>query len=136
MNYRAMRKLIETIKQYSDKINDLLSCENVDNEQIEEEARAAFYVVADIKCIFYSLDEKRLKNNKHEVVHAHNVIKLILHKMPPLSCVKKMINNDALFHYVLYEIALRDLSHIANEKIKQLSAIRSEQQKPYGKKYG
>lgn len=47
-----------------------------------------------------------------------------------------MINNDALFHYVLYEIALRDLSHIANEKIKQLSAIRSEQQKPYGKKYG
>lgn len=40
-----MRQLIGKIKERSDKLNDLLTCESIDNEQIAEEAKAAYYDV-------------------------------------------------------------------------------------------
>ena len=70
MNYRAMRKLIETIKQHSDKLNDLLTCENIDSEQVAEEAKAAYCDIVDLRKTLKSLSFIAVRNNKHDVVHS------------------------------------------------------------------
>lgn len=137
MNYRAMRKLIETIKQHSDKLNDLLTCENIDSEQVAEEAKAAYCDIVDLRKTLKSLSFIAVRNNKHDVVHAHNVINLICTKMfPVLKQYFKHLDGNASTFCSFYAIALDGLRNISKDKLKQLSAIRSEQQKPYGKKYG
>lgn len=136
MNYRAMRKLIETIKQHSDKINDLLSCENVDNEQIAEEAKAAYYAITDLREMLQPLKGMKLKNNKFEVVHVHNIIALQHRKILSLFDAAVKLNRDAFLRYSFYGIELEYLYHITIGKIKQLSVIHGEQQKSHGKKYG
>lgn len=82
MNFKrcTMRQLIEKIKERSDKLNDLLTCENIDNEQIAEEAKAAYYDVVDLRNTIKSLGFIAVRNNKFEIVHTHNVVNLVCNK--------------------------------------------------------
>ena len=132
-----MRQLIEKIKERSEKINALLNCESIDNEQVAEEAKAIYYEITDLHAYLKTLSGARLQGNNHDVVHVHNVVKLICNKtFPVLKREFKDINGRASVRLSFYEIALKGLCYAMNKKIKQLSAIRVEQQKPYGKKHG
>lgn len=105
-----MRQLIQKIKERSDKLNDLLTCESIDNEQVAEEAKTAYYDVVD------------LRNNKFEIVHVHNVINLVCHKtLPELKERIKNTDKNAAAYLSFYAIALEGLRNITKDKLKQIS---------------
>ena len=79
-----MKKLIERIKDRSDRLSDLLTCENIDSDQVAEEAKAAYSDIVDLRNTIKSLGFIAVRNNKFEIVHAHNVINLICNKMFPI----------------------------------------------------
>lgn len=72
-----MRQLIERIKERSDRLADLLSRGKIDSEQVTEEAKAAYYDIVDMRKTLRSLSFIAVRNNKLEIVHAHNVVNLI-----------------------------------------------------------
>ena len=117
-----MRQLIEKIKERSDKLNALLNCENIDNEQVAEEARAAYYDVVDLRNTLKSLGFIAVRNNKFEIVHTHNVINLICNKtLPELKERIKNTDKNAAAHLSFYTIALEGLRNITKDKLKQIS---------------
>lgn len=117
-----MRELIEKIKKRSDKLADLLSCENVDSEQVAEEAKAAYYDIVDMRNALKSLSFIAVRNNKLEIVHAHNVINLTCNKMfPILKQDFKNLDRNASAFCSFYGIALEGLRHISKDKLKQIS---------------
>lgn len=117
-----MRQLIEKIKERSDKLNALLTCENIDNEQVAEEAKAAYYDVVDLRNTLKSLGFIAVRNNKFEIVHAHNVINLICSKTLPVLKEKiKGTDKNAAAHLSFYAIALEGLRNISKVKLKQIS---------------
>lgn len=117
-----MRELIETIKKRSDKLSDLLTCENIDGEQVAEEAKAAYYDIVDLRNTLKSLSFIAVRNNKFEIVHAHNVINLICSKTLPVLKEKiKGTDKNASAHLSFYAIALEGLRNITKDKLKQIS---------------
>lgn len=117
-----MRQLIEKIKERSDKLNDLLICESIDNEQVAEEAKAAYYYVVDLRNTLKSLGFIAVRNNRLEIVHVHNVINLICSKtLPGLKEKIKNIDKNAAAHLSFYAIALEGLRNITKDKLKQIS---------------
>lgn len=117
-----MRQLIEKIKERSDKLNALLTCENIDNEQVAEEAKAAYYDVVDLRNTLKSLGFIAVRNNKFEIVHTHNVINLICSKTLPVLKEKiKSTDKNASAHLSFYAIALEGLRNISKDKLKQIS---------------
>lgn len=117
-----MRQLIEKIKERSEKLNALLTCESIDNEQVAEEAKAAYYDVVDLRNTIKSLGFIAVRNNKFEIVHAHNVINLICSKtLPVLNEKTKSTDKNAAAHLSFYVIALEGLRNITKDKLKQIS---------------
>ena len=117
-----MRQLIEKIQEHSDKLNDLLTCESIDNEQVAEEAMAAYYDVVDLRNTLKSLGFIAVRNNKFEIVHTHNVINLICNKtLPGLKERIKNTDKNAAAHLSFYAIALEGLRNISKDKLKQIS---------------
>lgn len=117
-----MRELIERIKERSDKLSDLLTCENIDSEQVAEEAKAAYYEVVDLRNTLKSLGFIAVRNNKFEIVHAHNVVNLICSKtLPELKEGIKKTDKNAAAHLSFYAIALEGLRNITKDKLKQIS---------------
>ena len=117
-----MRQLIERIKEHSEKLNALLTCENIDNEQVVEEAKAAYYDVLDLRNTIKSLGFIAVRNNKLEIVHVHNVINLICNKtLPVLNEEIKSADKNAAAHLSFYTIALEGLRNITKDKLKQIS---------------
>lgn len=117
-----MRQLIEKIKERSDKLNDLLTCESIDNEQVAEEAKAAYYDVVDLRNTLKSMGFIAVRNNKFEIVHVHNVINLVCSKMiPELKERIKNTDKNAATHLSFYAIALEGLRNITKDKLKQIS---------------
>lgn len=117
-----MRSLIEKIKERSDKLNALLTCENIDNEQVAEEAKAAYYDVVDLRNTLKSLGFIAVRGNKLEIVHVHNVINLICSKtLPVLKDKIKSTDKNASAHLSFYAIALEGLRNISKDKLKQIS---------------
>lgn len=117
-----MRELIEKIKERSDRLADLLSREKIDSEQVTEEAKAAYYEVVDLRNTLKSLGFIAVRNNKFEIVHAHNVVNLICSKT--LSELKEKIkktDKNAAAHLSFYAIALEGLRNISKDKLKQIS---------------
>lgn len=117
-----MRQLIENVKKHSDKLAELLISENIDSEQVAEEAKAAYYDVVDLRNTLKSLSFIAVRNNKFEIVHAHNVINLVCNKTLPE--LKERINNtdkNAAAHFSFYAIALEGLRNISKDKLKQIS---------------
>ena len=102
-----MRELIERIKERSEKLNALLTCENMDSEQVAEEAKAAYYDIVDLRNTLKSLSFIAVRNNKLEIVHAHNVINLTCNKMfPVLKQDFKNLDRNASAFCSFYAIAL------------------------------
>ena len=117
-----MRQLIEKIKDRSDRLSDLLTCENIDSEQVAEEAKAAYYDVVDLRDTIKSLGFIAVRNNKFEIVHAHNVVNLICSKtLPELKERIKNTDKNAAAHLSFYAIALEGLRNISKNKLKQIS---------------
>ena len=117
-----MRQLIEKIKERSDKLNALFNCENIDNEQIAEEAKAAYYDVVDLRNTLKSLGFIDVRNNKFEIVHAHNVMNLVCSKtIPELKERIKKTDENAAAYLSFYAIALEGLHNILKDKLKQIS---------------
>lgn len=117
-----MRQLIEKIKERSDKLNALLNCENIDNEQVAEEAKAAYYDVVDLRNTLKSLSFIAVRNNKFEIVHTHNVVNLMCSKtLPVLQDKIKSADKNAAAHLSFYAIALEGLRNISKDKLKQIS---------------
>ncbi len=116
-----MRELIEKIKERSEKLNALLTCESIDNEQVAEEAKAAYYDIVDLRNTLKSLGFIAVRNNKLEIVHVHNVINVICNKMfPVLKQDFKSLDINASTFLSFYAIALESLRNIAKDKLKQL----------------
>lgn len=117
-----MRQLIEKIKERSEKLKALLTCENIDNEQVAEEAKAVYYDVVDLRNTIKSLGFIAVRNNKLEIVHVHNVINLICSKKLPVLKEKiKSTDKNAAAHLSFYVIALEGLRNITKDKLKQIS---------------
>lgn len=117
-----MRKLIERIKERSEKLNALLTCENIDSEQVAEEAKAAFYDIVDLRNTLKSLSFIAVRNNRLEIVHAHNVINLTCNKMfPVLKQDFQNLDRNASAFCSFYAIALEGLRNISKDKLKQIS---------------
>ena len=116
-----MRQLTEKIKERSEKLNALLTCESIDSEQIAEEAKAAYYDVIDLRNTIKSLSFIAVRNNKFEIVHIHNVINLICNKtLPVLKEKTKSTDKNAAAHLSFYAIALEGLRNITKDKLKQI----------------
>lgn len=63
-----------------------------------------------------------VRNNKFEIVHAHNVINLICIKtIPELKEKIKNTDKNAAAHLSFYAIALEGLRNITKDKLKQIS---------------
>ncbi len=117
-----MRELIEKIKERSEKLNALLTCESIDNEQVAEEAKAAYYDIVDLRNTLKSLGFIAVRNNELEIVHAHNVINVICDKMfPVLKQDFKSLDRNASAFCSFYAIALESLRNISKDKLKQIS---------------
>lgn len=117
-----MKKLIERIKDRSDRLSDLLTCENIDSDQVAEEAKAAYSDIVDLRNTIKSLGFIAVRNNKFEIVHAHNVINLICNKMfPILKQDFKNLDRNASAFCSFYAIALEGLRNITKDKLKQIS---------------
>lgn len=118
----SMRQLIERIKERSEKLNALLTCENIDSEQVAEEAKAAYYDIVDLRNTLKSLSFIAVRNNRLEIVHAHNVINLTCNKMfPVLKQDFKNLDRNASAFCSFYAIALEGLRNISKDKLKQIS---------------
>lgn len=117
-----MRQLIEKIKERFEKLNALLTCESIDNEQVAEEAKAAYYDIVDLRNTLKSLSFIAVRNNKLEIAHVHNVINVICNKMfPVLKQDFKILDRNASAFCSFYAIALEDLRSISKDKLKQIS---------------
>lgn len=117
-----MRQSIEKIKERSDKLNSLLTCESIDNERVAEEAKAAYYDIVNLRNTIKSLGFIAVRNNKLEIVHVHNVINVICNKMfPVLKQDFKNLDRNASAFLSFYAIALEGLRNITNDKLKQIS---------------
>lgn len=117
-----MRQLIEKIKAHSEKLNALLTCESIDNEQVAEEAKAAYYDVVELRNTIKSLGFIAVRNNKFEIVHTHNVVNLVCNKaLPELKEKIKNTDKNAAAHLSFYAIALEGLRNITKGKLKQIS---------------
>lgn len=117
-----MRQLIEKIKERSNKLNSLLTCESIDNEQVAEEAKAAYYDIVDLRNTLKSFGFNAVWSNKLEIVHVHNVINVICNKMfPVLKQDFKSLDRNASAFCSFYAIALEGLRSISKDKLKQIS---------------
>lgn len=117
-----MRRLIGKIEERSDRLNSLLTCESIDNEQIAEEAKAAYYGIVDLRNTLKALSFIAVRNNNLEIVHVHNVINVICNKMfPVLKQDFKNLDRNASAFLSFYAIALEGLRNITKDKLKQIS---------------
>lgn len=117
-----MRQLIEKIKERSDKLNDLLICESIDNEQVAEEAKAAYYDVVDLRNTLNPWDLLPCEIIGSKSCMFIMLLYLICSKtLPGLKEKIKNIDKNAAAHLSFYAIALEGLRNITKDKLKQIS---------------